>query len=313
VKYIKELKINSINLIKSIKDIRIDFLNINYEKFNLDDMIMLYNNHYKNNQDDYKIRQFNNELYHKVSDEIRKKNKVDFVPNEIINYLEECVSIGHVNIHQYMNFLISYIEKTNNISIQVDGLDIIKKDHPIIYDYIVGKNPLDPSPIIDYIYNLSTKRVPEVEEFLFSEVIRNPMRISTVINYCIKNLKGRNLEFEKKYIFKISDQSNSEFIKYVDDLIFKFIIKGYFESDIIESNEEKIKIINNELNRNNLISEIRRRKFSPVNILMLYRDNFNLFQDVFKSQDKITDFFEKTFEESLNNNEFLKIYSMVKK
>ena len=313
MKYIKELKINSINLIKSIKDIRIDFLDINYEKFNLDDMITLYNNHYKNNQDDYKIRQFNNELYHKVSDEIINKNKVVFVPNEIINYLEKCVSIGHVNIHIYMSFLISYIEKTNNVSTQVHGLDIIKKDHPIIYDYIVGKNPLDPTPIIDYIHNLSTKRVPEVEEYLFSEVIRNPMRISIVISYCIKNLKKRNLELEKKYIFKIPDKSSSEFIKYVDDFIFKFIIKRYFESNVIESNEEKIKIINNELNRNNLISEIRRRKFSPVNILMLYRDNFNLFQDVFKSQEKITDFFEKTFEESLNNNEFLKIYSMVKK
>jgi hypothetical protein len=212
-----------------------------------------------------------------------------------------------------MNFLISYIEKTNNISIQDDGLDIIKKDHPLIYDYIVGKNPLDPNPIINYIYNLSTKRVPEVEEFFFSEVIRNPMKISSVIEYCIKNLKERNLELEKKYIFQIPDKSNSEFIKYVNDLIFKFIIKRYFESDIIESNEEKIKIINNELNRNNLISEIRRRKFSPVNILMLYRDNFNLFEDVFKSQEQIKNFFEKTFEESLNNNEFLRIYSMVKK
>jgi pyruvate formate-lyase activating enzyme-like uncharacterized protein len=89
MKYIKELKINSINLIKSLKDIKIDFLNINYDKLNLDDMIEIYNNHYKNNQDDYKIRQFNNELYHKVSNEIRKKNKVDFVPDEIINYLEK--------------------------------------------------------------------------------------------------------------------------------------------------------------------------------------------------------------------------------
>jgi len=313
VKYIKELKINSINLIKSIKDIRIDFLDINYEKFNLDDMIELYNNRYKNNQDDYKIKQFNNELYHKVNSKLINDNDPDAIPIEIISYLEKSASIGDINIFLYMNFLISYIEKTTNISIQTDGLDLIKKDHPLIYDFLVGKNKDYPAPILHYIYTLTNKRVPEIEDFIFSEVKEKPMKISSLIDYCITNLKGRNLELEKKYIFKIPDQSSSEFIKYVDDLIFKFIIKGYFKSYKTKSSEEKSEMIIDELNRNDLISEIKRRKFSPVNILMLYRDNFDIFKDSFETEEKITDFFENTFEESLNRDQFSKIYLMVKK
>jgi hypothetical protein len=201
MKYIKRLIISDSKLIEFIKEIKIDYLEINYQKINLDEIIKIYDYYFKDKTTDQEsIEKFTEGLY---------------------NYFY---------IHQKANMnvnILLYILREKDLQ-EIFNKKTVGKNLILVYKKFihVSDNPL-PKDLEEELYKMTLPVSSQIYE----------INLDVILEYISKIIKDRDFNFENNYLFNI--YMHSYFInKYILNIVFDVSLKNKQVKSLKEINDE---------------------------------------------------------------------------
>lgn len=213
------------------------------------------------------------------------------IPQKIFNNYEKIVYDQDSGLDAYIALLKKYFAiKYPEVDISKDGMDIIKKEHPLVYDTIFSKKYGGHNVFYKHLLALSDKPLSQDEEKkLYERYAYNQDSVNMVLKYISNNIKKRDFNFENKYLF-------NEVAYY---FIIQYIVNIVFDLELKNKEPKNLKTINDEFKINNLKDKINQTLFSKEDISKIIeyeikKDNFKLTHEEYDEFFKTN--FQKTYE-----------------
>jgi hypothetical protein len=201
MKYIKKLIISDAKLIESLKEIKINSLEINYKKINLDEIVKFYKYYFKDNfSDEESKKKFGEGLYDYIYD-----HEKDYIDINLLLYI-----LSEKDLQSFFN----------NKKLYGEDLGLIYKKFISMSD-----NPL-PKDLEDGLYSM-----------FFINDRHYEYNFDFILQYISKFIKDRDFNFENNYLF--NSNAPSYFInKYIINIFFDISLRNKQPENLKEINDE---------------------------------------------------------------------------
>jgi hypothetical protein len=209
---------------------------------------------------------------------------------DVYNNLEKKIYTERRSEIPYINDILKkYLEVKykDKYDVSKDGMDIIQKEHPVVYDFILDNKNNNRNPVYTSYLKLSDKKLPpELEEDLFIRTNASPL---VILNYVLNNIKERDFDFESQYLF--NDKRRIEVslaMDYINQLIF---------DSVLENKEIKnYETLNDEFKLNDLYKKTEKIDFNKITFINnIVKRNLETIKKFTTNYNEIVDFFELNF------------------